>query len=91
MEYGGKVLSRIVSVLQAIHGRKVPVEIVKYSVKERENGELLVEGEYRLIVSSKTKGFVAILNENSDVKYLERIERITWKHPTFEKASLFIA
>ena len=64
MEYGGKVLSRIVSVLQSIHGRKVPVEIVKYNVKERENG---------------------------DVKYLERIEKITWKHPTFEKASLFIA
>ncbi len=90
MEYEGKVLSRIVSVLQAIHGGRVPVEIVKYSVKEKEDGELIVEGEYRLIVSSKTKGFIAILHENGDVKYLEMKERIAWKHPTFEKASLII-
>jgi len=88
MEYEGKFLSKIVSVLQAIHGKKVPVEVVKYSIKERGYGELLVKGEYRLIASSKTKGFVAILHENSDIKYLEIKERITWKHPTFEKVSL---
>jgi len=49
MEYGRKVLSRIVSALQAIHGKKVPVEIIKYSVEERENGELLVEGGIGLL------------------------------------------
>ncbi len=81
-------LSKIVSVLRAIHGSRVPIEIVSVSVEKRDNGEYIVKGEYRLIVSRKRRGFVAVLAENGELKALERLERISWKHPTFEKASL---
>ena len=86
-----KALSKIVSLLQTIHGGKVPIKIVKYDVIKKSSEEYLIKGEYRLIISAKTKSFTALLNKEGDVKYLERIEKTTWRHPIFEKESFSAA